>query len=112
MSYSMLSRGLGRGFSVQDPADWIRGEECCAKWFVRFEGIDNLVDARFSAVAVRFGSFEFFCVPPNLRCSRKYLPSRALDFGAINDCQRSLNRLPRTLQIAFSHRHSRVQVPR
>jgi hypothetical protein len=75
----MPSGGLGRDFSVQDSADWIRGEECCAKWFVRFEGIDNLEDARFSAIAVRFGSFEFFCMPAYLRCSRKYLPSRALD---------------------------------
>ena len=86
MSQSTLSRGLGRDFSVHDLADRIRSEEDGAKWFVRFEGIGNLEDARFSAVAVRFGSFQFFGEPANLRCSRKYLPSRALDFGAINDC--------------------------
>ena len=111
MSQSMLSRGLGGDFSVQDPADWIRGEECCAKGFVRLEGIDNLEDAGFSAIAVRFGSFEFFCLPANLRCGREDLPGCEQNFKSINNCEGFLNRLARTLQIAFCQRHSGLQLP-
>jgi hypothetical protein len=76
----MLSRGLGRDFFVQDSADWTCGEECCAKRLVRLERISNLKEARFSTIAVRFGSFEFLSVLVNLRCSRKRLPSPGLYF--------------------------------
>src|SRR6266403_2673287 len=107
----MLSRGLVHDFFTQDPADRSCGEESCAKWFIGREGIGNLEDAGFGAFAIHFRYFVLLCVPVQMPRSSIDLPGRDQNLKLIKNRERLLNRFPRTMQIALSHRHSGLQIP-
>jgi hypothetical protein len=81
----MLPRGFVDDYFARDPADGSGGEEGSSKRFSGRERIGNLENARFGAVAIRFGGFDFFCVLVYLRCSREDLPGCEQNFKSINN---------------------------
>src|SRR6266576_1275002 len=106
----MLTTRLVHDFFAQDSADGSRGEESRAKRFIRVERISDLEDRGFGALAICFGAFVFLQSLVQLPRGGVDLPRRERNFRFFNQREGLLNRFPRTLQVALSEGHSRLQI--